>query len=208
MNHSIISDYIGEQFDDDQQIDHQIDHQIDQQYVHPYEKLTKIDTMNTIPYNTFVKKLVYRSYDGMSLSDVKVRKIMKSDKKFIQADCCGLFFSENAFFHDKKGFSIPGMITCIHCYIALNTAYYKSDNLKSDEKILLTDYIENFTPHHDEKKCTRSTAYENCFLCDKILNVLPKSIDLPNPINENDRCSIFDKTVVKKSSARLFILSI
>ena len=199
MNNSIYDS------DDEQSSDHQPDHQPIDHLANELNNLNHLNHSNNIQCRTNIRKLSDPSYDG--LGPIDARKL-NSNKKYIQAECCGLYFLENAFCHAAKGFSIPGMITCIHCYIALNTSVYKSDNLTDDQKLLLAYYIETFAPYHDEKKCTRTPSYENCFLCDKILNILPKSIERLNPIDRNDKCIIFDRTVVKKSSAQSFTLSI
>lgn len=156
------------------------------------------DSIYTSKQNNNVPK---GSYDG--LTHTEICKYEGKANAYVRADCCGLFFLENAFYHHAKGYSIPGMITCIHCFIALNTHRFKSNVLDPNDKILLVDYIGKFAPTHDEKKCTRIAAYGNCFLCDDILNIVPKQI------NENDKTILIDKTIVKKSNnARLFTLSI
>jgi len=177
----------------------------------PYKKSNHTHPNNSINRSNRLPTVhaIDPSYDGINRTGLMGSKNIND--KYVQAECCGLYFLENAFYHRTKGFGIEGMVSCIHCYIALNAQHYNSDNLKPTEKTLLVHYIEEFTQHHDAKKCKRESLYGNCFLCDKLLDIVPKSIDLPKPVVvEEINGSVFSEQIfaMKKSPAIKFSLCI
>lgn len=85
----------------------------------------------------------------------------------VQAECCHRWFNSSAFEHQYKfSLTVPGMNTCIHCYIDFNSHIYmyKSD-LVQNEGDCLKYYIENFSFGHNSDKCIRKYGDRNCVLC-------------------------------------------
>lgn len=116
--------------------------------------------------------------DGLAGDDY--RKLDGRERKFFtQSDCCQRYFEAEAFIHKTLyNLEIPGINTCIHCYISFNPQKFfenKTNDFDKDlsvgEKECLKYYIENFSKNHDQTKCTRILSGLKCLLCEARLGI-------------------------------------
>lgn len=119
-------------------------------------------------------------YTSDGLTDNEYSRSNMTNEGLEKSECCGRFFKKNGYEHRKYGLSIPGVKTCIHCYISINT--YKFVDLNSNEKLTkpeedcLRFYIKNFVTEHNTNKCMRTQHGGRCLLCNATLGIYPPFI--------------------------------
>jgi hypothetical protein len=121
------------------------------------------------------KNIVGYTSDGLTRDEYKISS--SSVKELMnRAECCQNYFSQDAFVHKTQyGLEIPGINTCIHCYISFNPqTFVNCENLTHNEEECLKYYIEKFTDGHNPLKCTKSVYGSKCLLCESRLGRKPR----------------------------------
>jgi len=116
------------------------------------------------------------SYTTDGILPEKYNKHNCEHKNLHQADCCQRYFNKDAYSHQTLyKLSIPGINTCIHCFIGFDVQKYaECDNLTQSEVECLKYYIENFTASHNSEFCSRIKQYGKCLLCESVIGIKPK----------------------------------
>ncbi|VBB18508.1 hypothetical protein YASMINEVIRUS_971, partial [Yasminevirus sp. GU-2018] len=168
-----------------------------------------------VPYKA--KKLVHYNGDGLDEKDYKHSDV--ATDKLVRSECCHKYFNKSAFEHQLKyGLTIPGLNTCIHCFMSFNThKFADSIDLTKQEAECLKFYINTFMNDHNPGKCMRAQHGGKCILCDATRGVLPpllarelEAVRGTVQADVIDNCSINDVIAIErpKQYGSGFVLSL
>jgi hypothetical protein len=123
-------------------------------------------------HEAYEKNSMFHKYTTDGIAAIDYNKKRPDYRNFIQAECCGRYYKDNAYFHQTKfKLGIKDIKTCIHCFIGFDVNRYgESKNLTVSEKECLKYYIDSFTNEHDLLNCEKKQQYGICLLCESITN--------------------------------------
>ena len=132
--------------------------------------------------------------DGLTENDYKMSNV--ANDGLVRSECCLRFFTKDGYMHQTKyGLKIPGMNTCIHCYISFNSnKFVDGYDMTPQDEDCLRYYVNTFVDDHQTTKCTKTGYGGQCILCNSIRGVYPPLIVKDMKIAQELNASNTDNT--------------